>query len=173
MYHFDLKNCINGCIFNKWKEDWLKIENNHLKKTLPTITKYDQMALPKKQQIILNRLKIGHCIFSHQYLFDKQSPPFCVSCNKRMNVHHLLIECSLYNTMRDRFKIQGNLKNILVDSKDFNNLFQFLRVTRFLSKNLILSFLDLFDHYVFFFFFFFFIIGFCYYMYFCFCEFSI
>ena len=42
--YFDLKNFVNGCIFNKWKEDWLKIENDHLKKTLPTITKYDQMA---------------------------------------------------------------------------------------------------------------------------------
>ena len=46
--HFDLKNFISGRIFNKCKEDWLKIENNHLKKTLPTIVKYDQMALSRK-----------------------------------------------------------------------------------------------------------------------------
>ena len=55
--HFDLKNFINECIFNKWKEHWLQIENEHLKKTLSTIAKYDKMALPRKQQIILNRLK--------------------------------------------------------------------------------------------------------------------
>ena len=74
MYHFDLQNYINGCIFNNWKEDWLKIENKHLKKTLPTITKYDQMALPRKQQIILNRLKIGHCISSLINIFSTSNP---------------------------------------------------------------------------------------------------
>ena len=80
---------------------------------MPAIHKIENgTSLPIKKQSILNRLRLGHYFFSHQHLLKKQTPPYCVSCNKQINISHILLECPIYDNDRMKFKIQGSLDKI-------------------------------------------------------------
>ena len=65
----------------------------------------DRSTLPssfqRKDQIVYNRLRIGHTRLTHSYLIDHTDPPECTNCHQQLSVKHILTECI------SRRKIQG------------------------------------------------------------------
>ena len=44
----------------------------------------------RKEQVILNRLLIGHTHLTHSYLLNKEQPPNCNYCKSLLTVEHIL-----------------------------------------------------------------------------------
>lgn len=50
-------------------------------------------GMKRREQLVLNRLRIGHTKLTHSYIFDKTNPPTCEKCQERLNVEHILFGC--------------------------------------------------------------------------------
>ena len=44
-------------------------------------------------EIVYNRLRIGHTRLTHSYLIDHTDPPECTNCRQQLSVKHILTEC--------------------------------------------------------------------------------
>ena len=69
------------------------------------------VILPYLRQQTINtnvsRLRLGHTIFSHQWLLKQLAqPPTCNRCNLHLTIKHILIVCPLYSNHRR--KLFGN-----------------------------------------------------------------
>ncbi|XP_037929480.1 uncharacterized protein LOC119663966 [Teleopsis dalmanni] len=56
------------------------------------------------------RLRLGHTNLTHSHLFNRSPPPSCPFCRILFSVHHLLIECPHFSTIRN--SIFGNTNPI-------------------------------------------------------------
>ena len=68
--------------------------------------KFPTPFLPKKDWIKYTRLWIGHCLFSHGHVIERNSPPLC-ECGQMLNVFHIFNECRLFHQHRIRKNING------------------------------------------------------------------
>ena len=61
-------------------------------------------TITRKQEVIVNRLRLGHCYFSHSYLLNTHThgqPPECPLCNDAiLSVKHLFLECTQITEIR-------------------------------------------------------------------------
>ena len=51
-------------------------------------------------EVVLSRLKLGHSYLTHSYLLKGEPPPECVTCNCRLNISHILVDCIEYDIFR-------------------------------------------------------------------------
>ena len=87
----------------------------------------------RKDQVAVNRLRVGHTAITHEYLMDgeiAQGPPECPLCQQAtLTVEHIFRNCeSIIDSRRRYFNSeQPRLKDILGDGVITENLFGFLR----------------------------------------------
>lgn len=118
-------------IREKWEEEWVAITNNKLREvkttTKPWITAHSSN---RTHEVSLCRLRIGHTLYTQQYLMERREQPICEVCNTPLTVKHILSHCPEYALERER--IYGNrevpLPIILSESAEFKSdkLFSFL-----------------------------------------------
>ena len=58
--------------------------------------------MPRKLEVILCRLRIGHSRLTHGYLMSGDYQPFCQDCLVPLTVRHFLIECPSFEDARCR-----------------------------------------------------------------------
>ena len=87
---------INKAIHTTWNQEWTASNN----KMVEIFNNIDEVPSPlpcRKKQVILNRLRIGHCKLTHEYLLDNnipRAPTECMFCNRDiLTVKHFLSEC--------------------------------------------------------------------------------
>jgi len=68
-------------------------------------------ALTRQEQILYNRLRIGHTYLTHSYLLKDEDPPICIRCNSLLTVEHILISCIDFDIIRQNF-YTANLKDL-------------------------------------------------------------
>lgn len=99
-------------INSKWEEEWTHTVNNKLRSIKPTVTPW----IPdrnRREQVIINRLRIGHCRATHSHLFERSDRPQCDTCNAIITVDHLLQNCTKYQRLRQTLDIPNTLKETL------------------------------------------------------------
>ncbi len=64
------------------------------------------IALTCRQQVVLNRLRIGHTRLAHSYLFTGSARPTCPACTAPLEIHHLL-ECPNLTLQRDIYTFRA------------------------------------------------------------------
>ena len=57
----------------------------------------------RKQESVMTRLRIGHTWITHSYLLKKEDQPFCHACHSPFTMKHVLIECSDFTNIRNKF----------------------------------------------------------------------
>ena len=81
-----------------WQEWWDKEVGNKLHAILPQIyEKYYARCTNRKDEVIINRLRIGHTRLTHSFRKENRPhPPLCDQCegDHESTVKHILIECS-------------------------------------------------------------------------------
>lgn len=65
--------------------------------------------LSRKDEVFLTRLRIGHTLDTHDYLFSNSPRPGCVFCQTVFTVKHILIDCN--HIYRNQLKIDFNVQN--------------------------------------------------------------
>jgi len=69
--------------------------------------------LPRKFEVILTRLRIGHTQITHSHLMIKNDPPICPSCGTCLTIKHIMTECRTYIESRLTSKLPEHLSESL------------------------------------------------------------
>ena len=98
--------------------------------------------MPRRQEVMICRLRIGHTRVTHSYLMNREVEPFCDDCLVPLTVKHLLAECPSLRELRNRFLLKYreedgsfNLTRILgADLENSRDVFNFLSEAGLLEK---------------------------------------
>jgi hypothetical protein len=124
------KNEINLHSNNKWHTHWRKL-NTKLNKIKNNINLWKNPELNRKEETIINHLRIGHTRLTHSYLMSKDEPPLCDTCSVLLTVNHIITVCHKYNQYRNQFHISQQICQALgPNPQDVKNLILFLKKTK-------------------------------------------
>ena len=74
--------------------DWDGRVYNKLHEVTP---RWGERCLPpyfsRREEVVLCRARIGHSFLTHSFLLRAEPPPVCRSCQCRLTMRHLLVEC--------------------------------------------------------------------------------
>ncbi|GFV77853.1 RNase H domain-containing protein [Trichonephila clavipes] len=122
-----MKRVIMHHIFNIWQESWSQQFDNKLHSVKPVIGAWPVMPM-RRTDVKLTRLRIGHTRFTHRHLLFGERAPECPSCNVSYTVHHILIDCPVFNHHRITFFHKSVLTlSDLVGESPHQNLFAFMK----------------------------------------------
>ncbi|GFX24533.1 putative RNA-directed DNA polymerase from transposon X-element [Trichonephila clavipes] len=128
----DMKRVILHHIFQIWQESWSQQLDNKLHSVKPVIGAWSVMPL-RRTDVKLTRLRIGHTRFTHRHLLFGERAPECPSCHVSYTVHHILIDCPVFNHHRITFFNSSHLTlPDLVGEQPHQNLFAFIKKIGFL-----------------------------------------
>ncbi|GBN71036.1 hypothetical protein AVEN_82692-1 [Araneus ventricosus] len=98
----DLKNHFKLLLYTEWQEQWNVETGNKRHAIKPTVQSWPSLK-NRKADTILTRLRVGHTRVTHRHLLLGEQAPMCSQCNCTLSVHHILSECSNFNSQRLRF----------------------------------------------------------------------
>ncbi|GFX38947.1 putative RNA-directed DNA polymerase from transposon X-element [Trichonephila clavipes] len=98
----DMKRVIMHHIFKLWQESWSHQLDNKLHSVKSVIGAWPVMPM-RRTDVKLTRLRIGHTRLTHRHLLFGEHAPECPSCDVSYTVHHILIDCPVFNTYRITF----------------------------------------------------------------------
>ena len=67
----------------------------------------------RRDQVVLNRLRIGHSNVTHIHLITKENKKKCLRCDSDVTIKHLFIDCPMYNLERINVNLPKDLKECL------------------------------------------------------------
>ena len=91
----NLKPLTAKYIYQVWQKEWDEtvLVYNKFHETLPKLPdKLLSFCNTRKENIVLNRLHIGHFYLTHSFILRKEEAPVCVACNAVITMKHVLIE---------------------------------------------------------------------------------
>lgn len=123
---------------DEWADSWNEnnVTGQKLKKIKPDIKKWkSSFRGTRAEEIVVCRLRVGHCLATHKYLLDRQDPPSCHLCNNpRLTVEHWLLHCPFLDNFRKKHKLAKSMKLILKDdSETVDRCLRFLYHTKLFS----------------------------------------
>ena len=87
-------------VLNQWQSSWSLETENKLHAIEPAVNITKSYRLPRRDEIIIHRLRIGHTFLTHGYLLKRDSPPQCSACQTQLTVEHVLLHCLTWNAIR-------------------------------------------------------------------------
>ena len=89
----DLKLAVTMFIRKKWQREWDGCSENKLREIKPNIATWPTFS-PRKIDVILTRLRIGHSRLTHRHLLLAEEEPTCSHCHSSiLTIRHLLTDC--------------------------------------------------------------------------------
>lgn len=130
----DLISLTTQNITKQWKEEWTNTINNKLRAIKNTTNSWIP-DLKRKDQIIINRLRIGHTRITDTYRLQRTAPPQCERCNTTLTVEHLIIVCTKYQNIRNTLDIPPTLHEALKDNiQTINKIIKYVTKTNLTNK---------------------------------------
>ena len=113
---------------NSYREQAWSQTSNKLKDIKDNLHPWTSHSLKRREEVILNRLRIGHTNLTHKYLMESTIPPICFICNNNvLTVKHLLTQCLLLQDLRNQlFCPPRTLKSILGNDCNTFKVIEFL-----------------------------------------------
>ena len=107
----DVSNClisytdtyqyISQYVRDMWQREWDTAVNNKLHATKLLIGEQPSTYRSvHRDEVVLSRLGLGHSYLTHSYLLKWEPPPECVTCNYRLTISHILVDCIEYDFFR-------------------------------------------------------------------------
>ena len=123
----DVFTKIQPFVSSLWQKRWDKEVGNKLHAIMPQIDdKYYSGCTNRKDEVIINRLRIGHTRLTHSFRMENRPhPPLCDQCegDHELTVKHILIDCRFLKIIRRRH----------YDVTDLNQLFKTVSSKRILD----------------------------------------
>lgn len=122
----DFRSAIKERCTEKWQHQWQSTPSK-LREVRPLVRERTHFPQERWQQVLLTRLRIGHCRFTHSFLMTQSDPPLCSVCLTQITVKHVLIECPKYHFQRLNYKIPEDIANTLGNNTDTTSIVNFLK----------------------------------------------
>lgn len=74
---------------------------------------WNNPGLKRKEETILNRLRIGHTFIMHRHFMEKNDPPICEMCGVVYTFKHIITECQKYDDMRKKHQLSQQIGEAL------------------------------------------------------------
>jgi ribonuclease HI len=89
----------------------------------------------RREEIVMARLRIGHCSLTHNYLLQRVPAPACPKCDVfPLTVHHILLDCPFSSNLLSTFNLPRDITLLLADDPvTVSNLISFLKATALYS----------------------------------------
>lgn len=90
--------------------------------------------MPRKLEVIITRLRIGHTKITHGFLMAKEDSPTCTACGVRYGNKHIFAKCRIYAQIRDETMVPDSLG--VTFNQDHNSIavpVKFITSTNFLN----------------------------------------
>ena len=135
----DYLSHIKSVVKQNWQNEWNRIENNKLRDIKETTRLWSSTFQKiRREEVILARLRIGHCKLTHGYLMSTphDPPPICDECNILITVKHILVECPKFSQQRNIIFKSYSIQDILAENQHFSTfrIFKFLRFYDLFNK---------------------------------------
>ncbi|XP_065213540.1 uncharacterized protein LOC135840786 [Planococcus citri] len=133
----DLKLHSKTLMHEVFQFSWSLIPSSNKLKRIKNTTSLWKTSeqLQRRSEVLLTRLRTGHSLLTHQFIFLKQPPPSCPECNIPLNIAHLLIDCPSYQNERSRLLNSNQLQVLLSDDPThIDNVIKFLYSTKLDKK---------------------------------------
>ena len=101
-----------NCIYHEWHKMWTN-QSTKLNQIKNNIQTWHNPGLKRKEETILNRLRIGHTFITHKHLMEKNDPPICKICGLVYTVKHIITECQKYEDTRKKHQISQQIGEAL------------------------------------------------------------
>jgi ribonuclease HI len=99
----DFYPCINTYTARCWQQSWDTEINNKLHSIEPKLKIPKPYHLPRRDELLIHRLRIGHTHLTHAYLLKREKPPECIPCQLPLTVEHILLHCIDFNLVRQKY----------------------------------------------------------------------
>ena len=121
---------INNYIKKCWQWDWDRAVTNKLHTIKPHLGPSYVVHTSRKDQVILNRVRIGHSRLTHSFLMERKPIPTCPFCNRNkfLTMYHVIIDCATFNSIRLKYFNVLTLKD-LFDHVSAKNIIGYLKET--------------------------------------------
>ena len=128
----DIKLAVHSFIRQKWQREWNAETENKLKEIKPCIVTWPTFT-PRKLDLILAHLRIGHSRLTHRHLFLAEDKPTCPHCySSVLTIRHLLTDClGLRHMYRHYFHSSSPSLTYLIGENPHRELFNFLKDASF------------------------------------------
>jgi kelch-like protein 2/3 len=131
--HLDYKQNVNDYVKIAWQVHWDYELLNKLHMIQPKLGLHQYHGVSERRdEIVLNRCRIGHTYLTHGYLLRSEPFPICISCQCPLTVQHILLECIEFADSRQRYYTCDNLHELLSDH--CCDVLKFLKEIRLYSK---------------------------------------
>ena len=82
----------------------------------------------RQEEVVLACLRIGHTRITHSCPLKREEQPYCFGCDAPLTVRHILLECSDFSHIRNKYFHVDTIKlfndvpidNVLLFLKDLN-----------------------------------------------------
>ena len=101
--HSDYFYPIRSLSLKHWQYSWNSETLNKLHAIEPKVNVFNLYRLPRRDEIIIHRLRIGHSFLTHGHLLRGDTPPGCSVCGVDLTVEHILLHCASFASDRERF----------------------------------------------------------------------
>ena len=123
----DYSPAIKEYVRMKWSDFWSLQTENKLHSVQPNLGIWPKSCREsRREEMVLCRIRIGHAYTTHRYLLAGEDPPECISCQERLTVSHLLVHCSEYIHIRNRFYEVDSVQE-LMDTVEPSLIIAFLK----------------------------------------------
>ena len=132
----DLKPRVDTYICTAWQALWNDETRNKLYEIRPNLKESlcnTTQPLYRKQETVMTRLRIGHTWITHSYLLKKEDQPFCHACDNPFTVKHILVECSDFTHIRNKYYTTTNV-HTLFREVDSSKITEYLKEIKLFDK---------------------------------------
>ena len=111
------QNCchfsVTMLISEKWQQFWNSCTNK-LQAIRPTVGNGHQPkpSLSRRDEVVVNRLRIGHTRCTHSYLLTGADQPECTTCQCPLTVKHILVDCLNFNDTRNKHFVASSMEEL-------------------------------------------------------------
>ena len=99
-----------------WQERWDEEVDNKPHAIMPQIDeKYYSVCTNRKDEVIINRLRIGRTRLTHSFRMENRPhPPLCDQCegDRELTVKHILIECNFLKIIRRHYNVADLISSL-------------------------------------------------------------
>ena len=116
----NLKPAISKFLYTKWQQQWDINIHNKLFQIQPTLGEWrPAFRKSRREQVVISRLRIGHTMLTHAFIFQQETQTQCLTCQTICTVKNILIECRTFAVIRKRFfkvtSLTELFKNVKID----------------------------------------------------------